>query len=198
MKLWLKIALVATVQFAALAAMIADKQWTLTTGTPLVLQTEPVDPRSLFMGDFARLGYPIGRLRLDGDGGVGGLAGDKDFQRHDTVWVALRPDPAGAQAVSVHHERSAVPADLVALKGEVQYASDADWDRATNKTIKRRTLQVRYGIEQYYVPEGKGGQIERPQGGEKVTIRVAVDGRGKAGILAVLFDGRERYRETLF
>lgn len=195
MKLWLKITLLAAAQVAALAAMIADKQWTLNTGTQVVLQTEPVDPRSLFMGDYARLNYSISRLRLDGDEAVGG---DQEFARHDTVWVALRPDPAGARAVSVHRTRAAVPADLLALKGEVQYVSDHEWDRATNKSVRRRTLQVRYGIEQYYVQEGTGRQIERPQGGEKVSILAAVDGRGKAGIVAVLLDGQVRYRETLF
>jgi uncharacterized membrane-anchored protein len=195
MKLWLKISLLAAAQVVVLAAMVADKQWTLNTGTQVVLQTEPVDPRSLFMGDYARLGYAIGRLRLDGDEGIGG---DKDFARRDTVWVALRPDPAGAKAVSVHRTRAAVPADLLALKGEVTYVSDHDWDRAANKSVSRRTLQVRYGIEQYYVQEGTGRQIERPQGGEKVSILAAVDSRGKAGIAAVLLDGQVRYRETLF
>lgn len=195
MNLWLKISLLAAVQVAALATMIADKQWTLNTGTQVVLQTEPVDPRSLFMGDYARLNYSIGRLRLDGDEGIGG---DKEFARHDTVWVALKPDPAGAKAVSVHRERAAVPAGLLALKGEVLYVSDHDWDRTTSKSIKRRTLQVRYGIEQYYVQEGTGRQIERPQGGEKVAILAAVDSRGKAGILGVMLDGVLRYRETLF
>lgn len=194
MNLWLKISLLVAVQLAALAAMIADKQWTLNTGTPVVLQTEPVDPRSLFMGDYARLNYRISRLHLDGEGALGG---DKDFKRYDTVWVALRPDPEGAQAVSVHHERSAIAPGLLALKGEVRYLSESWWDRATNKSIKQRTLQVRYGIEQYYVQEGTGRQIERPSGGEKVSVRVAIDERGKAGILAMLFDGRERFRETL-
>ena len=195
MNLWLRIALLVAVEFAALAAMIADKQWTLNTGTQVVLQTEPVDPRSLFMGDYARLAYPIGRLRLDGETALGG---DKDFARHDTVWVALEADPAGAKAVSVHHRRSAIAPGLLALKGEVQYVSDNEWDRTTNRSVKQRTLQVRYGIEQYFVPEGAGRQIERPRGGEKVAILAAIDARGKAGILAVLFDGRERYRETLF
>lgn len=192
---WLKIALLVAVEVAALAAMIADKQWTLNTGTPVVLQTEPVDPRSLFMGDYARLAYSIGRLRLDGETALGG---DKDFKRHDTVWVALKPDPDGAKAVSVHHWRSAIGPGLLALKGEVQYFNDYEWDRATNKSLKQRTLQVRYGIEQYYVQEGTGRQVERPRGGEKVSILAAIDTRGKAGILAVLFDGKERYRETLF
>lgn len=195
MNLWLKITLLVAVQIVALAAMVADKQWTLNTGTPVVLQTEPVDPRSMFMGDYARLAYPISRLRLDGESALGG---DKEFKRHDTVWVAIKPDPDGAKAISVHHQRSAIAPGLLALKGEVQSLSDYDWDRTTNKSVKQRTLHVRYGIEQYYVQEGTGRQIERPQDGEKVSIRVAIDARGKAGILAVLFDGRERYRETLF
>ena len=195
MSLWPKIALLVAVEVAALAAMVADKQWTLNTGTQVVLQTEPVDPRSLFMGDYARLAYPISRLRLDGENA---LAGDKDFRRHDTVWVALKVDADGAKPVSVHRERSAIVPGLLALRGEVQNSSDYEWDRATNKSVRQRTLQVRYGIEQYYLREGTGGQVERPRGGEKVSILVAIDARGKAGILAVLFDGRERYRETLF
>ncbi len=196
MKLWLKIALLLAVQLAALVAMVADKQWTLHQGTPVVLPTEPVDPRSLFMGDYARLSYAINRLHLDGEGALGG---DKNFKRHDTVWVALQIQPDGsARAVSVHHQRGGIAPGLLALRGEVQSANDFDWDRITNKSLKQRTLQVRYGIEQYYVQEGTGQTIERPQGGEKVSIRVAIDARGKAGILAVLFDGRERYRETLF
>jgi uncharacterized membrane-anchored protein len=195
MSLWLKISVLVAVQIAALAAMVADKQWTLNTGTPVVLQTVPVDPRSLFMGDYARLAYSISQLRLEGEGA---LAGDKDFKRHDTVWVALKPEAEGAQAVSVHHQRSDIPPDLLPLKGEVLNANESRWDRSTNTSLKQRTLNVRYGIEQYYIQEGTGRQIERPQGGEKVSMRVAIDTRGKAGILAVLLDGKERYRETLF
>lgn len=195
MSLWPKIALLVVVEVAALAAMIADKQWTLNHGTPVVLQTEPVDPRSLFMGDYARLAYSISRLQLDGETPLGG---DRDFKRRDTVWVALRPDPAGARAVSVHHERDAIAPGLLALKGEVMYFSESEWDREAKKSVPRRTLNVRYGIEQYYVQEGTGRQIERPKGGEKVAILAAIDSRGRAGILAVLFDGKERYRETLF
>ena len=195
MNLWLKITLLVLVQVVALAAMIADKQWTLNTGTPVVLQTIPVDPRSLFRGDYARLAYSISELRLDGETALGG---DKDFRRHDTVWVAIKPDPDGAKAVSVHHQRSAIAPGLLALKGEVQYLNENKWDPTTNKSVKQRTLNVRYGIEQYYIQEGAGRQIERPQGGAKVSILVAIDTRGKAGILAILLDGRERYRETMF
>lgn len=195
MTLWPKLMLLLAVEVAALAAMIADKQWTLSTGTPVLLQTEPVDPRSLFMGDYARLNYTISQLPLTGEAA---LAGDKDFKRHDTVWVALKPEPDGAKAFSVHHQRNAVPTGLIALKGEVDDFDGGAWVRTGNRQARQHTLFVRYGIEQYFVQEGTGRQIERPTGGEKVTIRVAIDTRGKAGIQAVLLDGREAYRETLF
>ncbi len=195
MTLWPKLMLLLAVEVAALAAMIADKQWTLSTGTPVLLQTEPVDPRSLFMGDYARLNYTISQLPLTGEAA---LAGDKDFKRHDTVWVALKPEPGGAKAISVHHQRNAVPAGLIALKGEVDDFDGGGWVRTGNRQARQHTLFVRYGIEQYFVQEGTGRQIERPTGGEKVTIHVAIDSRGKAGIQAVLLDGREAYRETLF
>ena len=196
MTIWPKIALLVAVELIALAGMIADKQWTLNTGTPVVLQTAPVDPRSLFMGDYARLAYSIGRLPLDGESTIGG---DKDFNRHDTVWVAIKPDPDGATAISMHHQRSAIPAELLALKGEVQNLNTTyEVDQTTKKSIPHRILQVRYGIEQYFVQEGTGRQVERPRGGEKVSVRVAIDARGKAGIQAILLDGQERYRETLF
>lgn len=195
MNIWQKTALLAAVQLAALTAMIADKQWTLNTGTQVVLQTVPADPRSLFMGDYARLSYSISHLRLDGETAVGG---DKDFKQHDTVWVALKPDPDGAKAVSVHHQRSAIAPGLLALKGEVQNFNSIEWDSAANKSVNRNSLHVRYGIEQYYIQEGTGKNLEQQRGDEKVSIRIAVDARGKAGILAVLLNGRERYRETLF
>ncbi len=48
-------------------------------------------------------------------------------------------------------------------------------------------LNVRYDIENYFVPEG-----------EVVSILVAVDESGAAGIKGVLVDGELRYEETLF
>ena len=51
--------LAVVIQTGVLVAMVAMKQWTLTTGTPVVLETKPVDPRSLFRGDYVRLNYAI-------------------------------------------------------------------------------------------------------------------------------------------
>ena len=70
-----RLLILALVQTAVLAALIGFRQWTLETGTPVVLAIRPVDPRSLFQGDYVQLSYEIGHLRIDR------LAGDDDLER---------------------------------------------------------------------------------------------------------------------
>jgi len=191
MSMRLRSALVIALQVIALFGMIGIKQWTLSTGTPVLLETAPVDPRSLFSGDYVRLSYTISNLRLDT------LAGDKDFKRRDDVYVVLQQDTPYAKAISAHHAMPPVSTGQVVIRGEVQYASDSVWNQQTRKMEPAKNLSVRYGIENYYVPEGTGHALERPSGKEKVSVRVAVDRYGKAGILAILVNGEARYAESL-
>ncbi len=191
MSIRLRAALIIAVQVIALLAMIGMKQWTLSTGTPIVLETAPIDPRSLFSGDYVRLSYAISNLRLDA------LAGDKDFKRHDEVYVVLQQDAPYARAVSVHHAMPPAGAGQVVIRGEVQYASDSLWNPQTSKAETAKSLSVHYGIENYYVPEGTGHALERPAANEKVSVRAAVDRYGTAGILAILVNGEARYAESL-
>lgn len=187
----IRTALIIALQIAALLGMIGMKQWTLNTGTPLVLETEPVDPRSLFSGDYVRLNYSISNLNLDQ------LGGDKDFKRHDSVYVVLNTSTPYATPVSVHHAAPLASAGQIIIKGEVTYLNSVFWNPQTRKTEDRKNLAVRYGIENYYVPEGTGHALERPAEGEKIAVKVAVDRNGKAGILAILINGQPRYTESL-
>ena len=84
MNLTFRIAIVVVVQTAALLGMIGMKQWTLNTGTPIVLETQPVDPRSLFQGDYARLNYKINTILLDE------IGGGREFKKHDRIYVFLK------------------------------------------------------------------------------------------------------------
>ena len=61
-----------------------------------------------------------------------------------------------------------------------------------------KTINVKYGIENYFVPEGEGRVLERPKPGETVSIRLVVDRNGNAAIKAVLVNGVERYVERLY
>lgn len=188
----LRIGLIIAFQTLALLFMIGMRQWTLNTGTSVILETLPVDPRSLFSGDYVRLNYKISNIRVDE------ISGDRDFKRHDCVYVLLEEGVPYWQPVSIHHTKPAVPPGHVAIKGEINYFNDIFWDQVTGKSEKAKNINVRYGIESYFVPEGEGRGLERPKEGEKVTILVAVDRYGNAGIKSLLVNGKERYAESLF
>jgi uncharacterized membrane-anchored protein len=174
-----KLFAVVALQTAALLVMIGMKQWTLATGTPVALKAAPVDPRSLFRGDYVVLGFEIGRLARS-------LPGvDDDHRSGQTVYVLLQPGERYWRAVSVHDDWPSAPAGAVVIKGRIQSA-DSD------------TLNVRYGIENYFVPEGEGRDLEQQRREEEISFVVAVDRFGKAGIKAVIVNGEERYVESLF
>lgn len=192
MRLRTALLLVVVVQSLVLAGMIAKRQWTLATGALVVLETRPVDPRSLFQGDYVRIQYAIGQLRLDQ------LAGDDEFRRHQRIFVVLEPGAPYWTPVSVWRERPTVAPPQVVIRGEVEYASDSLWNPETSEVERRPNVQVRYGIENYFVPEGEGRAIERPRTGDSVSLRIAVDNRGEAAIHALLVNGEEIYRERVF
>ena len=65
MKTWASIAfwIVVAGQLVFLIGFIAVKETALSTGREVVLQTVPVDPRSLLQGDYAILDYEIAACR---------------------------------------------------------------------------------------------------------------------------------------
>lgn len=175
----LRLRLIAAVALMTLilVGMVGLRQFTLTTGANVLLETTPVDPRSLFRGDFVRLNYKISELPPIGFVG--------EFARGDTIYVRLRQDDLFAQPASVHDEYPPVLENHVVIKGKV-----------TGNFRSR--IRIRYGIESFFIPEGEGRALERPEPGSKVTILVAVDRFGNAAIKTVLVNGEPRYSETLF
>ncbi len=57
MSIRLGLIIAVALQTLALFAMVGMKQYTLSAGTPVLLETRTVDPRSLFRGDYVRLNY---------------------------------------------------------------------------------------------------------------------------------------------
>ncbi|HKI61669.1 MAG TPA: GDYXXLXY domain-containing protein [Mariprofundaceae bacterium] len=185
----LRVGIAMLVLTLVLFGMIARKQWTLDTGTPVVLETKPVDPRSLFRGDYVRLNYAINTLDTAVYPALSGV------KRGDVVCVVLAPGKPYWHPESVS---TACPdTTSIFLKGRVERVSRR-WNSETRKYEAASQVRVKYGIENYFVPEGTGRSIERPAADEKVSIEVAVDRFGNAGIRAVLINGIPRYIETLF
>lgn len=170
--------------------MIALKQKTLLTGTPVLLETEPIDPRSLFRGDYVRLNYVVSRLRPSN------LKGDKEFKRHDKVYVELQQHGKYWHPIAIYHHHP--KNENVILAGKVQRVHENTWNPELQQSEKIMSLHVKYGIENYFVPEGEGLDLERRDNDQIVDIRVAIDQSGKAGIKEVLVNNESRYIESLF
>lgn len=192
MKLGLRIAIVIALQTAALIVMVGMKQYTLSSGVPIVLKTEPIDPRSLFSGDYVRLNYSISRLPVEK------LAGDDAFVRNDTIYVLVQPAAEYWEAVSIHHAQPPATPGQVVIKGRVEYVNEQGFTRLGSPLESGKFLNVKYGVENYYVPEGEGRTLERPKPDETISLRLVVDKNGNAAIQAVLVNGAERYVERVF
>ncbi|MFN2115258.1 MAG: GDYXXLXY domain-containing protein [Anaerolineae bacterium] len=172
-RFWLPVGLM----FLVLAGLGLSKQRTVLTGDTIMLRTVPVDPRSLFRGDYVVLRYEISSLDL-GELAFGSRLGT--FAAGDTVYVVLEPDGTGVyDAVTVARRAPDLAYGQATLRGTVQ---------STFGAAPQQTLAVEYGIESYFVPEGTGREIERARG-DSLRVEVAVDGGGRGVVRQVLVDG---------
>ena len=182
---WFAVGAVAALQAAVLVWMIWDRAALLANGREVVLEVVPVDPRSLFRGDYVNLNYDISRIPVPD--------GLERLKRGSDLYVTLQKgagDYWEAAAASPEAPDSVGP-DQVVLKGRVTYSSKAN---ATNPAMAR----VKYGIESYFVPEGTGRDLEKLVGQKKIATLVAVDEDGTAGIKGLVVDGARVYLEPLF
>ena len=158
---WVRIAFWAIVaaQLLFLIGFIVVREVSLRTGTEVVLQTVPVDPRSLLQGDYAILDYES--------------AGLPSHLEHrsvgETVYVALRKGPDVWMAAWYTDARSNVVGEVF-IKGRIDRPGHLD-----------------FGIGTYFIPEGTGRIIENAEdvkvvasvdgNGNAVIKDILVDGK---------------------
>jgi len=111
---------------------------------------------------------------------------NKDWKTGDTVYIPF--EKVGSQAWrpqlwKIGKDKGRVRGGWFSTKPEVIVS-------ATIASIEDKNIaEIEYGIESYYVPEGKSRELERPRGGGKVTVEAAVDKAGDAAISRVFIDG---------
>lgn len=152
-----------------IAGFIASKEFTLQTGDEILLKTRPVDPRDLFRGDYVILRYEISTINTDTLSYQG-----SDFKEDDKVYVLLNVDDQKIGTLSNIDKNK--PSEGIFIEGIVKRAS-------TNR------LNIEYGIESYFVPEGKGREIEKNL--DKIYIKISVDDFGNAVIKSLVLDGKD-------
>ena len=137
-------------------SIIAVKWFTVLFGQEILLKNEPVDPRDLFRGDYIALRYEISRIDLNQ------IPHDSDFSIGDTIYASLSKKEKFWTIDSVSHSKRVPYEDQVCMKGKVERTFDDQ-------------VIVSWGIESYFVPEGKGRQIEQDMIARNVSAIVSVD-----------------------
>lgn len=185
-----RIILVVALQTLVLLAMIGFRQWTLTTGTIITLEAAPVDPRSLFSGDYVNFAYKISSITLP-------ESFSHTLKKNQTVYVVLTPQDNFWIVKSLEETK---PKDIsspdVVIKGQISQ-------------VYNNKVWVTYGIESYFIPEGKGKELEKlqqfssllsdsqAQSLQGLTVKVAVDRFGNAAIDGLYFNNEQLYQEKL-
>ncbi len=150
---------VVAAQVIGLVVFAGAREVALTQGKEITLRTAPVDPRSLFQGDYAILDYEIAELP----------EWLEDEPEGRTVYVVLRECGDVWCAYDYRLYQGPIPDGYVFIKGEVN---------------DRRRLD--FGIGTFFVPEGTGHIIEEAR---DVKVVVSLDSDGNAVIKTVLVDG---------
>ena len=137
-----------------LLGFIGYNYYTLNTGQEILLKTAPVDPRDIFRGDYVNLRYDISTIDLSN------ISSDGYFNYGDNIFAVLRKGDKFWDVRNIMNYRPSLQDNEVCIKGVVT-------NRFNNNLI------VTWGIESYFVPEGKGMEIERDI--RNVSVKVSVD-----------------------
>lgn len=163
-------------QLGVLGWMIFERQQLAEHGTVIRLQCQPVDPRSLLSGDYVILNYKISRFDAATLNAL--VQGEQEFGRGKPVWVALR-----ANEETGFYEASAIAADRQLLLDERIVL------RGRARRARRGFLEVRYGLESYFVPQNEGQSIERQM--RDTSVDVAVNEKGDSTLIRLFINDKE-------
>lgn len=198
----LRIALIVIIQLAFLAQMIGQRAAILRDGIPILLKTEPIDPRSLFRGDYVVLNYDISSLD------IAALEGDNDFERQQDIYVAVEQSGDLWKATGAYHQWPKIVGDQVIMQGRVKWVRasrepcEEDDPFCIDQRLMNSIVRVDYGIDSYFVPEGEGKAIEaamaEQDAAQRVVVQIAVDENGTSAIKALILDGETLYEENIF
>ncbi|NTW22195.1 hypothetical protein HGA34_01460 [Candidatus Falkowbacteria bacterium] len=182
-------------QLFFLLFLVISNQLIMVSGKEVFLRTAPVDPRSLFQGDYVILSYAINRISLS----------DVSVSKEDsaglaqgaTVYVGLATEPGQkySHATTVTLDR---PSQGDFIRGKVQYVDYYQGkvdclpgsDCILKQESKPTSIRVAYGIESYFVPEGKGRELERVnrRGASPMLVGVSVGSNGQGLIKSLSID----------
>lgn len=159
-------------QILALAWVAVHREGILHAGQTIYFRTAPIDPRDAFRGDYVRLSYEMSRVPK-------ALCRGKlvDFEK-------LPADTVVYAALEVGQDKVA---KLTALA--LEPPSSGPFLRGRTERAGNG-LRVRYGLEAFFVEQGKGLELEQGRNREGIQVPLEMQTAVSAGGLAVLKDYR--------
>ncbi|WP_082595426.1 GDYXXLXY domain-containing protein [Paenibacillus sp. Soil750] len=146
------IALLVLLQVAAMSLQIGKSEYLLSHGKLIKLQLQPLDPRSLIQGDYVRLRYTISEPPI---------YQDNVEERTSNGKIAVVLGPSGASTVyefrREYKDGDQLAPDEVRLNGE-----------------REGYEGIKYGIENFFIPEGTGRTYE--QNAKFAEVKVSANG----------------------
>ncbi|MGB3500035.1 MAG: GDYXXLXY domain-containing protein [Mesorhizobium sp.] len=180
--------LLSVVQIGFLTWTVTGRANVLRDGREALLKVEPIDPRDLLRGDYVILGYEVARIdaRQVVDGaGIEAQSGSRP------VYVALRK---GADGVFQFQSAALDRANLVGIEPQdvVMRGTTDYWPGPDGR------LNVTFGLERFYLPEGEGKQIEKDMRERPFFVVVAVADDGTAQIKSFRDGDKVLYDEPYY
>ena len=152
-----------TLQLSVLVVEYLSSVWPIWTGTPIILKTQPYDPRSLFRGNFVRLSYDISQVESDNA---------SEYKLGSVVYVSVKEELSHWRFQSISKVK---PVTGLFIRGRVR----ANYGNS---------LSIEYGIEAFFMPKEKA-LLAQETLREGALMRIFVSGSGKARVQEFVCQG---------
>ena len=143
----------------------------------IILPTQSRDPRDLLRGDFVVLQYDFARRSWRND-------------RYSFVDNIIKNNPVGTTvyvSFSVGKDRRATPIDASLVKPD-----GGIFLRGKIHKGQWREKEIRFGIERFFVPKGKGWELEEAQRNDALEAEIAIHPKTGKGLVVNLLRGKKR------
>jgi uncharacterized membrane-anchored protein/uncharacterized membrane protein len=152
------IVLIISLQAAWMGYQVYSNERLLQHGETVTLELQPVDPRSLLQGDYVQLNYTISQLDTS------------TVNEKGPITIVLRENEKGVhQYAGIYKFNDKWNTTFNKKPGDILLAGKVTefWNQNT---------QVEYGIENFFVPEGTGLEVENTA--KFAVVKVSENGNG--------------------
>lgn len=150
-------------QFVILAIMALEREYIVQYGTEVYLRTAPIDPRDIFRGDYVRLRYEISQIsKRDSQGS---LSDNMTKKPKDSIVYSVITSGEGGIS-KLQYITDSKPDDALFIKGRLSHRLDPK--------VTYQAFNVKYGIEAYFVEQGKGIEMEKKRG-SRTEIQIPLE-----------------------